>query len=191
MIKYIGLGHICIIVDSVEQATEFYQRALGAIPIQEFPHFKNIGFAKAAGFLQEPEKVDVSISFLLLPGTKICLELMEYHSPLGNRKVEFFKAYDVSGVRHVCLKVANIDEAFNHLKSISGITMINQSEEYQPFRIDQITPNDFKFFDLDLENSLEEKEKVCQVVGNTRYFYFLDPYGIQWELEQGHDDIGE
>lgn len=191
MIKYVGLGHICIIVDNVEKATEFYQRALGAIPIQEFPHFKNIGFAKAAGFLEEPEKVDVSISFLVIPGTKICLELIEPHSPLGNRDVRFSKVYDMSGVRHICLKVTNIDEAFAYLKSIPEITMVNQSDNYGPFKIDQIIPNEFRFFDKDLESSPQEKEKVCQIVSNTRYFYFLDPYGIQWELEQGHDDIGE
>jgi len=191
MIKYVGLGHICIIVDEIDKAADFYQRALGAVPIQEFPHFRNTGFAKAAGFLEEPEKVDVSIRFLLLPGTKICLELIQCHYPLGNKEVQFYGVYDMSGVRHICLKVTNIEEAFQYLKNMPEVKMVNQSVEYQPFKIDQITPADFRFFDQNLEVDLEEKKKVCQIVGNTRYFYFLDPYGIQWELEQGHDDIGE
>ena len=67
MIQYDTLGHINIIVDDVERATEFYVRALGAVPMQDFPHFRNIGFAKSAGFLEHPENVDVTIRFLRLP----------------------------------------------------------------------------------------------------------------------------
>jgi methylmalonyl-CoA/ethylmalonyl-CoA epimerase len=189
--QYEGLGHICIIVDDIERATSFYQESLGAMPVQNFPHFKNNGFAKAAGFLEEPEIVDFTIRFLALPGTKIFLELMEYHSPVGNKEVKFARPNDMSGVRHVCLKVTNIDACFAHLKNVQGITMVHQSPEYKPCQIDSIKPEQLQFFDEALESNRQEKEKVCQTVGKTRFFYFFDQYGIQWELEQGHSDIGE
>jgi len=191
MINYLGLGHICVVVDNIEKATQFYQQALFAIPVQEFPHFQNLGFAKAAGFLEKPEEVNLSICFLQIPHTNIFLELMEFHSPSGKKSVEFFQPNDMGGVRHICLKVSNIDEGFKHLKNLAGVTMINQNPEYKPYKIDAITPSEMRFFDQQLEENLQEKQKVCQTVGNTRYFYFLDPYGIQWELEQGHIDIGD
>ncbi|OGT31004.1 MAG: hypothetical protein A3E87_06215 [Gammaproteobacteria bacterium RIFCSPHIGHO2_12_FULL_35_23] len=50
-------------------------------------------------------------------------------------------------------------------------------------------PKNFKFFDSVKENNKPEKQKVCSTIGNIRYFYFVDKYGIQWECEQGHTDI--
>jgi len=34
------------------------------------------------------------------------------------------------------------------------------------------------------------KNEVVDVIGGIRYFYFIDKYGIQWEFEEGHTDIG-
>ena len=87
MIDIVGFGHINITVDCIEKATDFYERILGAKPIQFFPKFKNIGFAKSAGFLKKPEEVEVSINFLKIPNTDIYLELMCYHSPAGSQQV--------------------------------------------------------------------------------------------------------
>ena len=68
--------------------------------------------------------------------------------------------------------------------------MISSHPDYAPYKIDSIKPEDFKYFDPNLENDPIEKQKVCNIVGNTYYFYFVDPYGVQLELEQGHTDIG-
>ena len=35
------------------------------------------------------------------------------------------------------------------------------------------------------------KGKTVDILGNTKYFYFIDKYGLQWEFEQGHTDIGD
>lgn len=42
-----------------------------------------------------------------------------------------------------------------------------------------------------MENNQAAKQSVCDIVSKIRYFYFIDKYGIQWEFEQGHSDIGE
>lgn len=191
MIKYKSISHINIVVDDIERASEFYQQALGAIPVQHFAHFKNMGFAKSAGFIEEAEKVDVCIQFLKIPTVPapLFMELMEYHYPIGNDRRPTGNTNDIGGVRHVALGIENIDEAFQYLKSINGVKMISDHLHYKPYTISPITTDDFIFFDESLENDPKEKENVCHIIGGIRYFYFQDCYGVQWELEQGHDDI--
>lgn len=191
MIKLKSFGHINIVVDDTNTATQFYQNTLGATPVYEAPHFKNIGFAKAAGFLSNPSEVDVSIRFLALPfPTPIFLELMQYHSPKGKESVQHFKTNDMGGPRHICLRVENVAEAFEHVKGCKGAQMINQAAEYKPYKLESITPQQFRFFDPQLEASREAKDHMCQEAGSIRFFYFLDPYGVQWEIEQGPNDVG-
>lgn len=184
---YESLGHLNIAVDDIQEATEFYQRVLGVQPVQEFPQFKNVGFAKSAGFLENPKDIEVSVRFLAIPNTDILLELMQYHKPQGENRCQDLTVADIAGVRHIAIKVNNIDKAFEHIKKQSGVKLINPSPEYRPFKIDKIAPHEFNFFDQELNANTEEKEKVCEVVGQIRYFYFVDQYGVQWEFEQGHD----
>lgn len=190
MINFKGLGHINVIVDDIDAASEFYKKIFSAIPHQEFPKFKNVGFAKSAGFLDNPENVEVTIRFLEIPGANVFLELMEYHAPQALTPIQIKKTHELGGPRHICLRVSNIDQAFQFLKTQDGVTMINSSDQYKPYKIDGITPSEFKFFDVEKEADSDEKQKVCDIVGEIRYFYFIDKYGIQWELEQGHEDIG-
>lgn len=190
MINFKGLGHINIVVDDINSASKFYEKIFNAVPHQEFPKFKNLGFAKAAGFLENPEKVEVSIRFLEIPGANVFLELMEYHAPQALTPIQKRKTHELGGPRHICLKVSNIDYAFQFLKAQDGITMINSSDQYKPYKIDKIKSSEFNFFDLEKETNLIEKQKICDIIGKIKYFYFIDRYGIQWELEQGHDDIG-
>lgn len=191
MIQFDSLGHINIVVDDIDRATAFYGEAFGAVPAQDFPHFKNVGFARSAGFLDEPETVEVTIRFLRVPTPEgLILELMEYHQPTAVVCCRNKVAHGLGCVGHIALRVKNIDEAFEHLRTVDGVRMINASASYRPFKIDAIGPHEFKFYDKTLEQNTKEKEEVCRIVGSIRYFYFLDPYGVQWELEQGHTDIG-
>ena len=57
-------------------------------------------------FVKEAADGDVSIAFVNVPGTKLTLELMQYHSPEGRKEPVFFAANDVSGARHVALKIS-------------------------------------------------------------------------------------
>jgi methylmalonyl-CoA/ethylmalonyl-CoA epimerase len=189
MMKLQSFGHINVVVDDLNAATQFYQECLGAIPIQDVPHFKNIGFAKAAGFLSNPQDVDVSIRFLALPlPTPVFMELMRYHSPRGADRVHSFKTNDTGGPRHICLRVENVLEAFSHVKGCPGVQMINPSSEYRPHKLDRITSRQFTFFDPLLEANQEAKDKACRSVGSLAFFYFIDPYGLQWEIEQAPNE---
>ncbi|RLV57932.1 bleomycin resistance protein [Parashewanella curva] len=190
MIKFEGFSHINIVVDDTEKAIHFYQTVFGAISQQCFPNFKNIGFAKSAGFINKPEDVDVTITFLEIPNTGVFIELMEYHSPQGSCDIRFKQTHDMGNVGHIALKVTNIQEAFEFIKQQPDATLINSSDDYQAFKIDDISADEFYFFDPEKDANLDEKQAVCDVVSQIRYFYFIDPYGVQWELEQGHSDIG-
>ncbi|ETS31348.1 hypothetical protein PTE_02503 [Photorhabdus khanii NC19] len=172
------------------EAIDFYKNLFGAIPRQFFPHFKNNGFAKSAGFIDNPEQVDVSIAFLEIPGTGVFIELMEYHCPTGRKRDEIKETHDIGGVGHICLRMQNIDSVFEHVKSFPNVRLINSSPLYKPYKIDEIASNEFMFFSEEDEKNTVLKQETCKIIGNIRYFYFIDKYNVQWEFEEGHDDIG-
>ena len=91
MVQFDGFGHINIITDDLEKAADYYVGLLGAKKVQKFPHFKNVGFSKSAGFIDKPEEVDVSIYFLEIPNTGVFIELFEYHNPPGDQTIHFHK----------------------------------------------------------------------------------------------------
>ena len=90
MFSFDSLGHINVVVPDLEEATRFYQTLFDASVEQTFPHFKNVGFARSAGFLEDPESVDVSIRFLKIPfgrSEDLFLELFTFHSPTGRQEI--------------------------------------------------------------------------------------------------------
>lgn len=91
---------------------------------------------------------------------------------------------NVPGVRHVALKVTNIEEAFIHIKSQPDTTLINTSSEYKVFQIGKTSPEDFYYFDKQKEADADAKTVAANILGAIKYFYFIDKYGLQWEFEQ-------
>lgn len=189
MIDIKGLGHINIVVDSIEEASEYYQELFSAKPIQCFPSFKNTGFAKSAGFIENPNEVEVSINFLQIPSTNIILELMCYHNPPAISLDYNPKPNNLGGVSHICLSVKNIFEAFHKVKNIKNTTLINTSDYYQPCKLDVVKPDEFIFFDDAKENNQYLKAKSAAVSCEITFFYFYDKYKVLWELEETPEDI--
>ncbi len=185
-----GLSHVNIGVSDLKRAISFYESFLGAEPKRIFPRFKNRGFALSAGFIDMPENVDVSIAFLDIPGTGLTLELMEYHVPPVRSRIEDYAVNDVGGVRHIALRVNNIEQAFENAINESGVRLISTQSTYMPFTISKTEPDAFRFFDQAEENNVKLKAKTAHEIGHIRYFYCVDPYGVQWEFEYGNDSIG-
>lgn len=176
MPKFAGLSHVCIFVDDMMEAVDYYQKLLGVVPDHYLSHWRNEGFFKAGGFVKEAADGDVSIAFVNVPGTKLTLELMQYHSPEGRKEPVFFAANDVSGARHVALKITNIDEAFLHIKSMPDTRLINETDDYQVFQISETYPDEVHFFDQDMKEMDERKqESVCvtHVVRSDSCFLFI------------------
>ncbi|MEG0961594.1 MAG: VOC family protein [Lachnospiraceae bacterium] len=188
--NFIGLSHVCVIVDDIMEAFEYYKRILGAVPDQCIPHYRNKGFFEAAGFVDDAKQCDISIGFLTVPGAGLTIEIMEYHIPQGRKEPVVFGANDVSGARHVALKVSNIEEAFAHIKAQPDATLINETSDYKVFQISSTEPSDFYYFDKEREADAQGKQVAADILGQIQYFYFIDRYGLQWEFEQGHSDIG-
>ncbi len=192
MFSFNSLGHINVVVPDLEEATRFYQTLFDASVEQTFPHFKNAGFARSAGFLEDPDSVDVSIRFLKIPfghSEGLLLELFKFHSPAGQQEIIPRKTNDVGGPRHVCLRVTNIDEVFAHVKSLDAVHLINDSPEYRPFFINSIKPRDIELPGT-ATSTADTKEAICEIVRKIRFFYAIDRYGIEWEFEEGHTDMG-
>ena len=191
MPNFTGLSHVCIFVDDMMQAVSYYRKLLGVIPDHYLSHWRNKGFFQAGGFLDQAEEGDVSIAFVNVPGTKLTLELMQYHYPEGRKTPVVFAANDVSGARHVALKITNIEEAFLHIKSMPDTKLINETDDYQVFQISETRPSEVHFFDQDLRETDERNVQTAKILSGVKYFYFIDKYGLQWEFEQGHSDIGD
>ena len=186
----VGLSHICIFVDDMAKAVDYYRDLLGVKPDHCLSHWRNEGFFKAGGFVDEAADGDVSIAFVNVPGTKLTLELMQYHYPKGRTEPVVFAANDVSGARHVALKVTNIEAAFAHIKAMPDTRLINETEAYQVYQISETQPSQVRFFDQAPGQTDERNAETARILGQVRYFYFIDRYGLQWEFEQGHTDIG-
>ena len=121
------------------------------------------------------------------------LGLTNAHPALSNTKSGGtpYGATHVSGARHVALKITNIDEAFLHIKSMPDTRLINETDDYQVFQISETYPDEVHFFDQDMKEMDERKQQTAKILSEVRYFYFIDKYGLQWEFEQGHTDIGD
>lgn len=83
-----------------------------------------------------------------IPGTKLTLELMEYYEPVTTDAKHREDVNKINGVRHVALEIQNIDEAFKYIKTCPDITLINPSEQYGPYKIDDITADEVQFLKL-------------------------------------------
>ena len=187
----VGLSHICIFVDDMEQAVDYYRALLGVQPDHCLSHWRNEGFFQAGGFVNEAADGEVSIAFVNVPGTKLTLELMQYHHPIGRTEPVVFAANDVSGARHVALKVTNIEAAFAHIQAMPDTRLINETEAYRVYAISQTQPSEVRFFDQAPGETDGRNVQTAKILSQVRYFYFIDRYGLQWEFEQGHTDIGD
>lgn len=159
----VGISHLNVVVEDIEYATEFYGRTLGFLQahnergVMDYKGVTRETFARDAGFLDG--EVNVDIRFLKHPTAGLYIELMKYHSPIGSHEIIYRNTNDRGGVRHVALEVSNAEKVFYYLKQQPDVKMINESSQYGP--PEELTPVTIKFF------------------------YWLDPWGVQWEMEEG------
>jgi len=160
----LGLSHVNVAVPSVDEAAEYYKRILGFEQaydddgqIMDYPGVEMKSFALDAGIMDG--KVNVDVRFIRHPQAYIYLELMAYHIPKGKADIPAQPStYDMGGPRHIAMEVSNCKEVFAYLSQQEGVTMINPSKDYYPLKLDGFP---------------------------ITFFYWIDRYGIQWEMEQG------
>lgn len=158
----LGISHLNVIMrdmDMIDEAEEFYSRVLGferAWSTWLSPECCE-HFAKDAGLDGECR---VLVRFLRHPNAMFHIELMMYETPKGDPDVIYRKTNDVGGIRHVAVEVTDAVAAFEWLARQDGVRMIKPiADGYGP--PEKLLPDPQTFF------------------------YWLDPYGVQWEFEQG------
>jgi catechol 2,3-dioxygenase-like lactoylglutathione lyase family enzyme len=163
-----AISHLNVVVDDIEIATEFYRTVLGFEPAvnddgpMDYPAVGLASFARDAGF---PDgQVDVDIRFLKHPTLGLYLELFVYRHPKGDPTVHRRATNDMGGIRHVAVEVSDAVAAHAFVRA--------RQEAYlkKGLRIDILgddhVPEELKPFPY-------------------RFFYWIDPWGVQWEMEQG------
>lgn len=189
MIEIVDFGHINIVVDTINNANLYYQEFLGAKPVQEFKNFKNLGFAKSAGFIDNAGELDVSLLFMKIPNTSVYLELIVYNNPVNDNELQTFDINQIGGPRHICLRVKDIKSVFEHVKNTKNTTLINSSEQYKPCCLSKVNPSEFEFYNAELEADLNAKNQAAQNSSKISFFYVVDRYGVIWEFEEAPLDI--
>jgi len=163
-----AISHVNVVVDDIEVATEFYRTVLG------FEQAANAGgpmdyrgvdlasFARDAGF--DDGRVSLDVRFLKHPEVGVYLELFTYHHPKGDQTIHRRKTNDLGGIRHVAVEVPDAVAAHTFIRSQQqaygkrGLHIEILGQDHIP---EAITPFPYKFF------------------------YWIDPWGVQWEMEQG------
>ena len=159
-----AISHLNVIVDDIDRAAEFYGTVLGFVPASnaggsmDYRSVELASFARDAGFADG--KVDLDIRFLKHPEIGVYLELMTYRHPRGDQAVHCRR----TSLRHVALEVLDAVAAHAFIRAQQevyarrGLRIEILGEDHVP---EELTPFPYKFF------------------------YWIDPWGVQWEMEQG------
>jgi len=163
-----AISHVNVVVDNIEVATEFYRTVLGfeqaanANGLMDYPGVDLASFARNAGI--DDGRINLDIRFLRHPEIGVYLELFTYHQPQGDQAIHRRKTNDLGGIRHVAVEVPDVVAAHAFIRfqqqaySERGLRIDVLGQDHIP---EEITPYPYKFF------------------------YWIDPWGVQWEMEQG------
>jgi catechol 2,3-dioxygenase-like lactoylglutathione lyase family enzyme len=163
-----GISHINVVVDDIDVATEFYGTVLGFEQatnddgVMDYPGIDLASFARDAGF--DDGRVSLDIRFLKHAEVGVYLELFTYRHPRGDQIIHRRNPNDLGGIRHVALEVpdAVAVHAFIRVQQRAyekrGLHIEILGHDHVP---EELTPFPYKFF------------------------YWIDPWGVQWEMEQG------
>ncbi len=163
-----AISHVNIVVDDLDVATEFYATVLGfeqaanAAGPMDYPGVDLASFARNAGL--DDGRISLDIRFLRHPAVGLYMELFTYRHPKGDQTIHRRRTNDVGGIRHVALEVPDAVAAHAFIRmqkqayESHGLHIDILGEDHVP---EEITPYPYKFF------------------------YWIDPWGVQWEMEQG------
>lgn len=163
-----AISHVNVVVDEIEVATEFYGTVLGfeqtanADGPMDYPGVDLASFARNAGF--DDGRLSLDIRILKHPEMGLYLELFTYHHPQGQQTIHRSKTNDLGGIRHLAIEVPDAAAAYRFIRLQQeayegrGLQIELLGQDHVP---EEISPYPYKFF------------------------YWIDPWGVQWEMEQG------
>ena len=163
-----AISHVNVVVDDIEVAAEFYgtvlgfEQAVNAAGPMDYPGVDLASFARNAGL--DDGRISLDIRFLRHPEIGVYLELFTYRHPQGEQTIHRRKTNDLGGIRHVAVEVPDAVAAHAFIRfqqqayGKRGLRIDLLGQDHIP---EEITPYPYKFF------------------------YWIDPWGVQWEMEQG------
>jgi len=163
-----GISHLNIVVNDIDIAAKFYQDVLGFERAanhdgpMDYADITAGSFARNTGFADG--KIQLDLRFLKHPEVGIHIELMRYHYPKGDQHIQIKRLNDLGGVRHIAMAVEDASRAYEFIcakktfYAQQGLPIIIVAQDHPP---EQLTPWPYKFF------------------------YWIDPWGLQWEMEEG------
>lgn len=180
--RFAGLSHLCIVVDYIRAAVEYYGQLLGAEPDYGLPYWQNEGFFQANGLDPKSNEGEVSVAVLQVPGTRLTLHLVQYHTPVGRKEPPLSAANDINGVQCIALEVVNLEETAAHLQTVPDLHFLSEQEETPIVSLSQTGPEQVCFFDQDLSKADTRSVDTARRISHTRCVSFQDRYGVRWEF---------
>jgi hypothetical protein len=139
-----------------------FEPAANAEGAMDYPGVDLASFARDAGL--DDDRLSLDIRFLKHPEVGVYVELFTYHHPKGDQTIPRRETNDLGGVRHVAIEVPDAVAAHAFIRSQKqayanrGLHIEILGQDHAP---EELTPFPYKFF------------------------YWIDPWGVQWEMEQG------
>lgn len=182
--QFAGLSHLCIVVDYIRAAVDYYGQLLGAKPDYGLPYWQNEGFFQINGFYQRPDEGEVSVAVLQVPSTRLTLHLVQYHTPVGHKEPPLSAANDINGVQGIALEVINLEETVAHLQTVPDLHFFSGRGEAPIVPFSPTGPEQVCFFDQDLSKADTRSLDTARRLSHTRGVSFRDRYGVRWEFLQ-------
>jgi catechol 2,3-dioxygenase-like lactoylglutathione lyase family enzyme len=164
----LAISHLNVVVEDIEVAAQFYRSVLGfenAANDDGPMAYRNVdlaSFARDAGF--SDGRVDIDIHFMKHPAIGLYLELFKYRHPMGDQSVQYHQTNDMGGIRHVAVEVPDAVAAHAFIRT-RQVEFAEKGLEIRIFGDDHV-PEELTPFPY-------------------RFFYWVDPWGVQWEMEEG------
>jgi lactoylglutathione lyase len=120
VIMITGFEHVGIQVRDVDRSARFYQEHLGFKLLSRCSRSEPY-VQRVVGY--HPD-VTLEIAYLEIPGSKVCLEILEYR---GVQRTPVDPSTANPGTAHFCLFVDNLDELYQRLKK-QGVRFVSEVE---------------------------------------------------------------
>lgn len=196
-IKYLSHQHTHIIVDDIDNASEFYRDVMGMFEMQSHNNMTNKGLAAYYG-IEDYENFIVSLRFMVIPGV-ITVKLLQIENKNGYGSREYNKynkygkdssRYDsnslyAQGIGPVSLNVEDLDAAYKHFLDYSR----GYSNKFKvkllspPVFLSPLLPHEIGATKHSLlANQKEILDELFTVFPLRAKFQLIDPFNVRWEF---------
>ena len=191
--EFIDLAQLHILVDDIDEASEFYRNVFGMIEMQSHRNIVNAGLAEYYGHSGDPEDFRLSLRFMFIPDVVtlklIKLENSDYSSSASLSSNKSYSKMS-NGLAAISVVVDDLEAAYEDLvakardySEDSQIKLLSPPTFMSPLQPHEIatTPSSVLHGRDDI---LEEYLKTWPFRAK---FQLIDPFGVRWEINNDVD----